>query len=518
MTSSAVVRAIGTTALAVAVGLCGGCSVSTGVQAVAEPVPPAEFHQTQALGGFVDERWWTAFDDATLNQLMGEAFARNLTLQAALARLDQYSALVRTARANRVPQVDVAAERSSSTDNANASDESGGGGGAWSINVTTGYELDLWGKLRAGRQSAYADLLATREDTRAAVLAISAEVAAQYFTLVALRQQQALLRETIGFYADNFAFVEGRYRRGTAESLDLYQAQTVLADARAQLSVVDGDLILVEHALSTLLGRYPETGWVAGAGTLPEALPPLAPGLPADLVVRRPDVRAAHHAMEAADRRTAEAIAGRLPGVSLTTLLTGALGGPASAATLVANMVLGAVQPIFRGGALRADEERARAAWTEALATYRLVLLTAFKEVENALAQERSESRTLGHLVDVEESSREALRFATFEFLAGTADYLQVIFSQTTHLSASREVISARLRLVGHRVQLAAALGGRGRTKRSGGRVTIPSRGRGRVAPRRRWGSQRRCRRRWRIPALVTGVTAVFRGRIRFSS
>ena len=463
MTSSTVVRTIGTTALAVAVGLCGGCSVRTGVQAVDALVPPAQFHQAQRLADFVDARWWETFDDTTLNQLMTEVFDRNLSLQAALARFDQYSALARTANANRLPQADIAAEAGHSERNASASYGSPGGR-LWYLDyldVTTRYEVDLWGKLRAARQSAYADLLATQEDARAVALSISGEVAAQYFTLVALRQQQELLRETIGFYEDNVAFVEGRYRRGTVTSLDLYQARIVLADARAQLSVVDGDVILTEHALSTLLGRYPETGWVTGAVELPETLAPLAPGLPADLVARRPDVRAAHRAMDAADRRTAEAIARRLPGVSLTALLSGvASDAPSSPAALIASAFLGVAQPIFRGGALKADEDRARAAWREALANYRLALLAAFREVEDALAQETSQLRTLGHLMDFEESSREALRLATIQYLAGTTDYLQVIISQATHLSASREVISARLYLVGHRVQLAVALGG----------------------------------------------------------
>ena len=461
MTSYTAVRRIGAAPIGLAVGLGFGCSVSTGLQPVDALVPPARFHQAQRLGDFVDARWWEAFDDTTLNQLMTEVFDRNLSLQAALARFDQYSALARTANANRLPHADIAAEASHSESNANASDGSPDGRSPWRLDVTTRYELDLWGKLRAARQSAYADLLATQEDARAVALSISAEVAAQYFTLVALRQQQELLRETIGFYEENVAFVQGRYRRGTATSLDLYQAQTVLADARAQLSVVDEEAILTEHALSTLLGRYPETGWVAGAAELPETLAPLAPGLPADLVARRPDVRAARHAMEAADRRTARAIARRLPGVNLKTLLTSAASdSPLSPTALVASAFLGVAQPLFRGAALKADEDRARAAWGEALSNYRLALLVAFREVEDALARETSQSRTLGHLVNLEESSRESLRLATIQYLAGTTDYLQVIISQATHLSASREVISARLHLVGHRVQLAVALGG----------------------------------------------------------
>ena len=225
--------------------------------------------------------------------------------------------------------------------------------------------------------------------------------------------------------------------------------------------MVDEEAILTEHALSTLLGRYPETGWVTGAAELPETLAPLAPGLPADLVARRPDVLAARHAMEAADRRTAQAIARRLPGVNLTTLLTmAASDSPLSPTALVASAFLGVAQPLFRGAALKADEDRARAAWGEALANYRLALLVAFREVEDALARETSQSRTLGHLMNLEESSRESLRLATIQYLAGTTDYFQVIISQATHLSASREVISARLHLVGHRVQLAVALGG----------------------------------------------------------
>ena len=461
MTSYTFLRTIGAVPMAVAACLCGGCSVRTGLEPVEAPVPPARFHQAQRLGDFVDARWWETFDDTTLNRLMTEVFDRNLSLQAALARFDQYSALARIANANRLPQADIAAEASRGASDAAAADGSAGGRSPWYVDVTARYEVDLWGQLSAARESAYAEMIATREDARAVALSISAQVAARYFTLVALRQQQGLLRETIGFYEDNVAFVEGRYRRGTATSLDLYQAQTVLADARAQLSVVDGDVILTEHALSTLLGRYPETGWVTGADELPEALPPLAPGLPADLVVRRPDVRAARHAMEAADRRAAEAVARRLPGVSLTTLLTGAaLDSPLPPAALVASAFLGVTQPIFRGGALKADEDRARAAWGEALAAYRLALLAAFRDVEDALAQETSQLRTLGHLIDLEESSREARRLATTQYLAGTTDYLQVIVSQATHLSASREVISARLRLVGHRVQLAVALGG----------------------------------------------------------
>ena len=460
MTPHAVARAIEAVPIAAAVALCGGCSVRTGLVAVDAWAPPAQFHQAQRLGDFVDERWWEAFDDATLDRLMTEVFDGNLSLQAALARFDQYGALARTADAARLPQVDLVAEGSHSRGDTGAPAESAGGSVGY-MDVTTRYELDLWGKLRAGRQSAHADLLATREDARAVALSISAQVAARYFTLVALRQQQELLRETTGFYEDNFAFVEGRYRRGTATSLDLYQARTVLADARAQRSAVDGEVILVEHALSVLLGRYPKTGWVSGAAELPEALAPLAPGLPADLVVRRPDVRAARYAMEAADRRTAEAVARRLPGVSLTSLLSGATGDtPVSPAGLVAGAFLGVNQAIFRGGALQAGEDRARAAWREALADYRLALLAAFRDVEDALAQETSQSRTLGHLIDREASSREALRLATVQYLAGTTDYLQVIVSQAAHLSASREVIAARLDIVGHRVQLAVALGG----------------------------------------------------------
>ena len=115
MTSHAVVRAIEAVPIAVAVGLCGGCSVRTGLGAAGAFAPPAQFHQAQRLGDFVDERWWEAFDDTTLNRLMTEVFDRNLSLQAALARVDQYAALARTAGATRLPQVDLVAEGSHSS-------------------------------------------------------------------------------------------------------------------------------------------------------------------------------------------------------------------------------------------------------------------------------------------------------------------------------------------------------------------------------------------------------------------
>jgi NodT family efflux transporter outer membrane factor (OMF) lipoprotein len=441
-----------------AASVFGGCSVHTGLTPPSTPTPPEQYHNARSVGEFVDDRWWESFGDPTLDGLMTELFDRNLSIQAALARLDQFAAVLRFEDSSLMPQIDAGTEGSR---NVSKSSQGTVALNSWSAGATISYEVDLWGKLKAGRQASYADFLASEQNARALVLSISAQLANQYFRIVELRQQQDLLRKTIDFYEENLAFVERRYLRGTVTSLDLYQAETSLADVRAQLSGTDEELALTEHVLSLLLGRYPRTEWLSGETELPEPPAPLAAGLPGDLIALRPDIRAAHHQMEAADRRTAQAIANRLPGIRLTASLAGyGTSEPSSPTTMIGNALIGVAQPLFYGGALEAEEERARAVWREAATNYTQAVLQAFREVEDALVQKRHQEEKLHHLEDLEEASRESLRLATDQYLMGTSDYLQVIVSQAAHLSASRRLISAHGALIRSHTQLAVALGG----------------------------------------------------------
>jgi multidrug efflux system outer membrane protein len=446
--------------LLLAASFHGGCSVHTGLTPPTTPASPERFHHARSVGDFVDDRWWESFGDPTLDGLMTEVFDRNLSIQAALARLDQFAAISRFENSSLYPQIDAGAEGSRNVSDIGSS-EGAVARNSWSAGATISYEVDLWGKLKAGRQASYADSLASEQNARALVLSISAQLANQYFRIVELRQQQDLLQKTITFYEENLAFVERRYLRGTVTSLDLYQAETSLADVRAQLSGTDEQLALTEHGLALLLGRYPTTEWLSGETELPEPPAPLATGLPGDLIDRRPDIRAAHHAMEAADRRTAEAIADRLPGIRLTASLAGyGSSEPSSPTALIGNALIGVAQPLFYGGALAAEEERARAVWREAATNYMQAVLEAFREVEDALVQKKHQEEKLQHLEDLEEASRESLRLATDQYLIGTSDYLQVIVSQAAHLSASRRLISAHGALIRSHTQLAVALGG----------------------------------------------------------
>jgi NodT family efflux transporter outer membrane factor (OMF) lipoprotein len=405
---------------------------------------------------------------------MMEAFAENLTLAQALARLDQLRAYHSAARATWFPTVRAEASR---TEQGELGDPEGdanaalpGGTAAtlpeaprYRAGLTAAYELDIWGKLAAGRAAAHADLLAGEENLRAVALTLAAQIARTYFRVVELGLQRALLERTVSSYEDSHALVLARYQRGVAPSVDVYQAETNLAGARAQQALTHSTLIAAEHALAVLLGRYPQTGLLPEGRTLPGALAPVPPGLPSELVERRPDVRAAYYQLVAADRRAAAAAAERLPSISLTGALSGDDDDLAKALdpdNMVWNAIANLVVPLFEGGRRKANVRRADAVWREQVAAFRAVLLGAYREVEDALAHSRLQREYVTQLEAQAGAAEASLRLATDRYLQGLSDYLPVVVAQASYLAASRGLIAARRGWVDAHVGLATALGG----------------------------------------------------------
>ncbi len=420
-----------------------------------------------SIHAWQDEAWWPSFGDTTLNKLMDEAFSENLTLSQSTQRLMQYKAALTSARATWFPGISASGSYTESdyleSDNSAPATGQSGATTTVSVGLTATYEIDLWGKLHANRGAAYASYLAGREDLRALILTTSANVARSYYTIVELKQHQQLLQKTVQAYTDNCNLIRERYERGVSASSDVYQAQSTLSSAKAQLAQTESNLAVAEHALSVLLGRYPETGIVPADIELPIAIEVPQPGIPSELLKRRPDVQAAYQSMVAADREAAAAVASMFPSISLTGTLTGT-GEDFDEATDPTNILWRAVgsvtQPLFQGGQLYANSKRASAVWRASVDAYRLAALSAFQDVEDALIQGKKQLEYVQHLETQTRAAEATLRLARDNYLQGVTNYLTVVVAQNSYLTAERNLISGKRALVEARISLITALGG----------------------------------------------------------
>jgi NodT family efflux transporter outer membrane factor (OMF) lipoprotein len=422
---------------------------------------PDAYHQASADAAFQDEAWWKDFGDESLTKLMDEAIANSPSLEAALARLQQFRAISRTTRGTLFPSVVV-----------NGSYQEGerafGGIGKinldyYDVSAVAQYEIDLWGKLSARRRAAFGDLLASENDTRTALLTLTSQVARTYFQIVDLKEQQRLLEQTLVSNQSAFDIVSHRYQLGVVTSLDVYQSEANLAQTKAQKTNIDAALATTEHLLSVLLGRYPETNIEGVALSLPPKVMEIGQGIPSELLTRRPDIRAARARVLANDARWASANAALLPSFNLTGTLGNVnkeLEKALDPEELLWNLVAGLTAPIFQGGRLVGEAQRNEAAFYESAANYKQVVLNAFREVEDALVRGDKLRERITQLETQTEASGNSLRVAEDQYQQGIIGYLQVLIAQNSYYQAQSSLISARRELLNNRVDLATALGG----------------------------------------------------------
>jgi NodT family efflux transporter outer membrane factor (OMF) lipoprotein len=408
------------------------------------------------------ERWWDEFNDPALSALVDKALNRNLDLHQALGRLEQAVALARQAGAPLWPEATGSADASRSRSEVEGlTDTETARVKQFSLELAAAYELDLWGRVQSQKRAADLDASASREDLETAAVTLAATVGELWYSLAEQRAQRALLEEQIKASETLLELVELRFARGLASALDVYQQRQQLSTTRGQRPAIESQIQLIRHQLAVLVGEPPGATLVQEPSELP-ALPPLPQtGLPADLLQRRPDVRAASSRLAAADHRVAAAVAERLPAVRLSAAAglrsaqAGALAeGPAW------SLAAGALAPVFNAGRLRAEVTRTEAQAGELLAAYGLRILTAFREVEDALAQESGQEEFVESVEQQVELGTATLREARLRYANGLSDYLPVLAALQALQQAERELIAARGRLIAYRIQLYRALGG----------------------------------------------------------
>ncbi len=447
--------------------LLSGCATTEPIETPTAGVEiPASWTAPGNPAGLVpDERWWRSFGDAGLDAVIRRALVSNHDLAIAAARIEQALAQARIARGGRRPQLEAAAGASRERQNLIGLPFAGGGAfvtDARSVALNASWEVDLWNRLGAEARAAALDARAARADFAAARLSLAGQAAKAYFGLVEAERQVEVARRTLETRQATTARVRRRYEAGLVAPLDLRLALTSEAAAAGFVAARERALDAARRELEALLGSYPE-GTLDGAERLPVAPETPAAGVPAALLMRRPDLAAAELRIAAAGGRVEAARAALYPQLRLTASIgrrAGELGNLTDPAFSVWSLAANLLAPIYAGGTLRARVELARAILAEALARYRQAVLDAFLEVERALAADRHLAEQVAASSRQLEQAEAAARLADERYAAGLADLLTVLEAERQRLDAASQLLAARRERLQARIDLYLALGG----------------------------------------------------------
>jgi len=403
------------------------------------------------------EHWWESFGDSVLDRLVEQALEKNFSLQSVWARLDQAAAVERIARAGLYPSL----EGDGSAGRSWSHNSRGSTGNDYSIGAMASYELDLWGRIDSNRQAATLDRQASEAELTAAAISLSAEVASTWYQLVEQYGQQALVSSQLDTNTRVLELITLRFRRGKVGATDVLQQRQLAESNRGELANVRSLIGVLEHRLAILLGATPESRVNAPQDELID-LPPLpATGVPAALVQRRPDLRQGFYNLQAADQRTAAAVADRFPRISL-------LGSTDSVTDDVdnlfnnwlTNLTGNLVAPVIDGGRRRAEVDRNRALTEQSLSDYRQQLLDALGEVEDALLREQQQRAFIDSLDKQLVLSKQVIGRVRDSYLYGAVDYLRVLDVLLTDQNLERNRLTAQRELIDNRIALCRALAG----------------------------------------------------------
>jgi outer membrane protein, multidrug efflux system len=456
-----------------AVGLLAGCAVGPNYSRPSAPAPAPDAYKTQApwreaapKDSLPKGAWWEVFQDAELNNYEQQLLKANQSFLAAKDRLEEARSLARVTTALFFPQASVdpnaartryAGDRPEVVTLGNPLTQS-----TYEVPFYINYEPDLFGRYRRSLQASNANLQATAADMYNVNLVLTAELAADYFSLRELDAEAQVVKESIAIQQRGLQLVEYRHSGGVASGLDLAQQQTLLDSTVAQLYLVQQQRDQFEHAIAVLTGN-PASSFNVPVKSLTEKPVPVPLGLPSDLLERRPDIATAERQMAAQNAEIGVAKAAFYPQLTLS-----GVGGFQS--TNIANLIsapnaiwsLGGdlLEPVVNGGRNRANLAYARHTYDETVADYRQAVLVAFQQVEDGLSGLNELSQALTSQDAAVGDSRRALEIANNRYVGGVTSFLDVVTAQSVLLSNER----LQTQLLGQQmvveVALVKALGG----------------------------------------------------------
>lgn len=398
--------------------------------------------------------WWNTFAEPKLNELIEQSFQSNQTLIQALSRVRQAQSLTTQTKSGLYPQLNIAGEAS---DRWEGSDEQ-------KVNTEIGgfleWEVDVFNRLSAGVKADKYTEIARREDVKALRLSLSAEIATAYFGAVAANQRIALLNEQVRTDEELLELLQLRLDNGIGTNVEVFQQQSRVAESESLIPPTEADLRLFENRLDVLTGQMPDAQNRVSKErelSIAETLPFV--GVPSDLLLNRPDLRAAKAELIAQDAEIAVAIADRLPRITLQGAYiysdTASFAGPVG--TLLGSFV----QPLIDWGQRKAEVERNKALYEEELAAFTQLYLEAVEDVENALYQENRQREFIKRLEQRRDLLNKTVEETEARYKQGIDDYLPVLNALQELRSVERDLVSERLTLVLNRINLHRALGGR---------------------------------------------------------
>lgn len=398
----------------------------------------------------VDAQWILAFGDANLSEMVDMARTNNLDLVAGLANVRASQAALQSARSGLFPS--VSASGSASADSA---DDFGSVGR--NARLSASYQLDLFGETRAQVRAVKESLTQQLLDQRALELTVEQQVASGYVSVLALRAQLATAKDNLEIAQRIYQLVQVRYNAGAVSGYDLEGQKASLAASEARIPAIEQQLASAESALAILLGR-PAQDWHAPDGDLMALrLPVTNPGMPSDLLLRRPDLLAAEAGLRAADANVDAARAAYFPSINLSAGLSSIL---QSGSDLLASVGASASQTVFSGGRLAAQTRSAQARRDALIASYRKAALNAFRDVDVALNQQSSSAAQETAYRTAESASKKALDLAEIRYKAGSSDLNSLLTAQSSYFSARNNVKQARADQLQAAIDLFVALGG----------------------------------------------------------
>ena len=436
---------------------------------------PAAFPQSAPAGEGVTTTaaapdWRDFFQDPKLRAVVELSLANNRDLRVALANIQAARAQYHVQRAALLPAVDA----SGSATYGRAQTASPAGGGVIDYNehqYTVGvgfsaYELDLFGRVRSLSKAALETYLSTEEARRASQISIVSEVAADYLALAADKANLKAANDTLASSRASLDITQKRFDRGIASQLDVSQAETLVAQTEADVAATITTVAQDRNALDLVVGSPTPDALLPSDldGSIP-VLTDLSPGLPSDVLLRRPDVLEAEHQLKAQNAQIGAARAAFFPRIALTTsggatssALSTLFKGPAGIWSFTPQLTL----PIFAGGANLANLDYAKAEQKVAVAQYEKAIQSAFRDVANALARRDTMAAQLSADERAVQAATDSLTLSQARYERGSDTYLNVLIAQRTLFATQQALINARLIRSTNLVSLYAALGGGG--------------------------------------------------------
>jgi len=425
--------------------------------------PTARFDQTA---------WWKTFGDPQLDALMERAASANLDVAQARARVLQARAEAAAVRAGAFPALAAAASTSSSySDQSSLSSTPVENAAPFSpsttyqAGLTVSWELDIFGGQRRSREAAYAEAQASGEALRATTLSLLADVASAYVQLRSAQQRLTIARNAARSQQDNLDVTRERFRIGLTSHLDVSQAQAQKASTQSDIPTLETEAQRCIHRLGVLTGQEPGAlqRELERPAPLPSPEAAYAPGLPSELLERRPDLRKAERQLAAASAGIGVATARLYPSFDLTMGL-GLQGNTLTSYAGLANwywsIVPSMAATLFDAGKNQAGVDKQRAVYEEKLAFYRQTLLTALEEVENSLVAMGKEQARRQTLAEAAGASEEALALARERYAKGLTSFLDVLSAEKSHYDTQKSLCASNASLLEDMIALYKALGG----------------------------------------------------------